>query len=140
MMDDTALRERYPNLMRATFCGREAYVVLGPHRVSITYLRWLFGQKVSLEEALADEHLRAQIYRDAQGTLRLNAAHHALRPNEQPPRFLILVRSHNGTGPWKRRQVPGVEIELDSPARAPDQTGEFLVGAINADEAEALTG
>lgn len=138
MNDAAPLGGRYPHLMRATFLGREAYVVLGPYRVSVTYMRWLLGQKVSLEEALTDEQLRAQVYTDRQGVRHLNDAHRPQRPNDPLPRFLILVRSHNGTGPWKRRRVPGSEITVhEMTEEAPQHTGEFPAGTFT-DEADAL--
>lgn len=136
---DSALQERYPHVVPATFRGREALVVLGPHKIGITYLRWLFGQEVSMEEALADEHLRAQVYRGDRGELHLNPAHQPRTTKDAAPRFLVLVRSHNGTGAWKRRLVPGSEINL-SPAVAPDRTGEFPVGSYPDLDDKALTG
>lgn len=139
---DEALRDRYPHVMPATFRGREALVVLGPYKVSTTYLRWLFGHAISIEEALADEHLRHQVYRHPTTTTWcLNPAHVPKRSDEKPPRFLILVRSHNGSGDWKRRLVPGDQICLEAAERSPDTTGEYPIGAFATDiHDEALTG
>lgn len=127
-MKDSALLEEYPYRVPARFHGREAWVVLGSLNYSITYLKWLLGQRVSIEEALDEPRLRPLVHQGADGHLRLNP-HHDPR---KAPRAILLVRSHNGAGPWKRRRAPGHLIEFVE-AEAPQQTGEFPVGTYSAD-------
>lgn len=117
--------DRYPYTLPASFCGRGVLVVLG-YEISLQYFRWLIGQNVSIEDALTDRCLAPQVMRAADHSLFL------LPPPKPPTRILLLVKTREGKGHWKRRYAPVAQIEFFPiellHAHDERSSGEYAIG------------